>query len=195
MADKKTWFKFYRELINHPLVGFQKPFSRAEAWIWLLSEAKFDDSRDLRDFGGKQRYIITPRGSITHSIRFLARTWGWSPIKTTTFIKQLKNEYSITLKTIQQITQITICNYDKYQSIPAQQQEQQAPKIDTATNQAIGTNNKNYRTKELKELKKKETSEIVFNKINGEPNPEVTIKGLKKLYENIEAGKCTDENI
>lgn len=115
---KKNYILFYRELIDHPTVGFERPFSKAEAWIWLLSEAKYEDTAGLIDFGGKKRYVEQPRGTVTHSIRFLASAWGWNSKRVIRYLKTLKNDHSIALKRQQQITQISICNYNNYQPEP-----------------------------------------------------------------------------
>ena len=129
------WIKFYRSLINHDLVGFKKPYTKAEAWIWMLTEAKFEDTKEYRDFGGKERLIDMPRGTLTHSLRFMSKAFGWSTCKLKTFLNHLQNEKNIAQKPIQQITQITICNYDVYQSNETQQTIQQQNSNKTATKQ------------------------------------------------------------
>ena len=130
-----SWWKFYRELINHPKVGFKKPFKKSEAWIWMINEAQFKDNQDYRDFGGKERIIDMPRGTLTHSYRFMANAWGWSRQKVRRFLKCLENEQQVSLKVVQQMTQITICNYEKYQYGGKQQEVQQNDSRMTAEGQ------------------------------------------------------------
>jgi hypothetical protein len=62
-----------------------------------------------------ERLIETPRGSFTHSIRYLANAWKWSKTRVETFLKLLENEKMIVRKSRQGIGQITILNYDTYQ--------------------------------------------------------------------------------
>ena len=130
-----SWWKFYRELINHPKVGFKKPFKKSEAWIWMINEAQFKDNQDYRDFGGKERIIDMPRGTLTHSYRFMANAWGWSRQKVRRFLKCLENEQQVSLKVVQQMTQITICNYEIYQYGGKQQEVQQNDSRMTAEGQ------------------------------------------------------------
>ena len=86
----------------------------------MLCQAKFEDTEEYRDFGGKERLIEMPRGTLTHSIRFMSKAFGWSTTKLIKFLKDLENDESIVQKPIQQITQITICNYDLYQDTETQ---------------------------------------------------------------------------
>lgn len=112
---RKGYIKCYRSLISHEKVGFKKPFSKAEAWLWLIANARFQSGFDYIDFGGKEREINTPRGSITHSLRYYAEAFGWSVNKVIRFFNFLENDLQIEQKRIQQITQLKIVNYDYYQ--------------------------------------------------------------------------------
>ena len=157
------WIKFYRELLDHPLVGFKKPYSKAEAWIWMLSQSRFEDTKEYRDFGGKERLIDMPRGTLTHSIRFMSKAFGWSTSKLINFLKTLENDSQITQKTIQQITQITICNYNSYQGDSAQQPIQQRYSRNTAEIQQkneIKNDKYDKNGKNLLEREKKFASEL-----------------------------------
>ena len=109
---------FYRSTFDHTVTGAKKPFSRFEAWLWMLSEAcRKEEGREiLRDFGGKSRLIFEPYGALTHSSRFMAEAFGWSQKKVYTFLENLKITEMITSKQIQQITQINICNFYTYQN-------------------------------------------------------------------------------
>lgn len=155
------WF-FWRSLIKHHLVGFKKPFRKSEAWIWLLDQAQFKNTKDYRNFGDKERLIDMPRGTVTHSLRFMATAWGWSTNKVKRFLNQLENESMLTQKRIQQITQLTICNYDDYQGSRIQQRIQQKNSSETAEKQQ-----KNEIKKEKKVKKEKNI------KYNGKINPKI----------------------
>ncbi len=109
------YIKIYRSLAKHNVVGFKKPFSKFEAWIWMLLEAKYITQTEYIEFGNKSRIVETPRGSFTHSYRYLANAWGWSKNKTVVFLKDLEADNMITQKQVQQIKQTTICNYGTYQ--------------------------------------------------------------------------------
>ena len=101
----------------------------------MLCQAKFKDTKEYRDFGGKERLIEMPRGTLTHSIRFMSKAFGWSTTKLIKFLKDLENDESIAQKPIQQITQITICNYELYQDTEVQQEIQQKNSKVTARKQ------------------------------------------------------------
>jgi hypothetical protein len=150
------WIKFHRELMEHPLVGFKQPYSKSEAWIWMVTQARFEDTKEYRDFGGKERLINMPRGTLTHSIRFMSKSFGWSTCKIINFLKILENDSQIAQKSIQQITQITICNYERYQGDGTQQTIRQQHSRKTAT-----TQQKNEIKKEENE-KKEKNNKIFF---------------------------------
>ena len=126
------WIKFYRTLMEHPVIGFKKPLTKAEAWIWMLCEARFEDTKEWRNFGGKERLIDMPAGTLSHSLRFISGAWGWSIKKIKTFLKVLENEKQIAQNVTQQITQISILNYGIYQGKVTQQVTQQGNSKGTA---------------------------------------------------------------
>jgi hypothetical protein len=111
---KKGWIPLLKSTITHDTVGFKKPFSRFEAWVWLLSETNWEGSGKLMSFGGKERFIDCPAGTVTHSERFMASAWGWSRKKLRNYLFLLEQCDQITLKVVQQIRQITIVNWDVY---------------------------------------------------------------------------------
>ena len=100
-----------RGLLNHRIFK-PKKFSKAEAWIWLLCEARWKDWRE--DIGGKT--VTINRGQVPHSLRFMATAWGWSKGGTERFLNRLKIEAMIGTISIGGQNVITICNYNTYQS-------------------------------------------------------------------------------
>ena len=187
----KGWIRFYRELIEHPLVGFKKPYSKAEAWIWMLSQARFEDTKEYRDFGGKERLIDMPRGTLTHSIRFMSKAFGWSTSKLINFLKILENDSQITQKPIQQITQITICNYNAYQGDSIQQPIQQRYSRNTAE---IQQKNEIKNVKKDNNDKNKNTVEFDFNEIWGKyPKKDGRKESLKHFNATVKTKKDWDD--
>jgi len=126
---------FFRSLIEHKIIGFKTPYSKAEAWIWMVCEARFKDKSEQINFGSGERQIKTPRGSFTHSLRFMAKAWGWSTHKVIRYLSCLESDLMLTQKRTQQITQISICNYDTYQNTQTQQRTQQGNSKETARKQ------------------------------------------------------------
>jgi hypothetical protein len=54
----------YRGWMEHEVFGHE-PFSRRDAWVWLIENAAFADNQRLK------------RGQLCHSYRHLAATWKW----------------------------------------------------------------------------------------------------------------------
>ena len=103
------------------------PFSRREAWLWLISEACWQPRR--RVVGNVTIHL--KRAQLVASSRFLATTWDWSESAVRRFLAELRginarqwgadavtdaeSDAMIDAQTDAGITVITICNYDKYQ--------------------------------------------------------------------------------
>lgn len=127
--EGEGWIALHRSVIKHPIVGFGHPvkphdprrgsFSRAEAWIWLITEASFAD----RTFHGKDYTINLERGQLVGGRQHLAEVWNWSEKTVRGFLSKLQAELMITLATDEiranrrantpQI--ITLCKYLDYQ--------------------------------------------------------------------------------
>jgi hypothetical protein len=107
-------FGVARSVWDHPrLRRGKKPFSRLEAWIWLLSEASWRPRRVRLPSG----VFPIERGQLAHSIRFMATAWKWETTKVVRFLNDLKTDTMIATETATGITVTTICNYDKYQVV------------------------------------------------------------------------------
>jgi len=124
-----------RSLFEHHLWREGRIFSRFEAWIYLLKEARFEDTK-LYD-GNK--VIEIKRGQVYASIRFIAKAWKWSPKKVLGFFDLLINDEMIEKETLKETGQtvITICNYEEYNSISEkkkQQRKQQGNSKETKSN-------------------------------------------------------------
>ena len=131
------WRLVYKSAFDNPVTGAQKPYTKFEAWMWLLCEAAHEPYQKLVDFGGKERLINVERGQIAHSIRFIARAWGWKKTRTANFLNALKTAQMLGQQTGQQISILTICNFEIYQDPfsrkSGQQNGQQADSKRTAS--------------------------------------------------------------
>lgn len=101
----------YREAVDHPL--FKGHADKLGAWTWLLMRAAWKQTKI--DVSGK--IVTVERGQLSVSIRHLSEAWGWSKSTTERFITRLKTETMIETHSGTGRLLITICNYDKYQSI------------------------------------------------------------------------------
>ena len=116
-----------------------EPFTKREAWLWLVSEASWKP-RTVR-VGSK--VVDLERGQVAASVRFMAGAWQWEPTKVLRFLRALEGAQNIATDSATGVKRITICNYELYQSdhgqgatenaTPAQQ-----PRNSTATNEKKG---------------------------------------------------------
>lgn len=112
-----------RGILDHPVIGARKPYSRLEAWLWLLLEAAWKPHRVGMSTGyaGRGREVIElQRGQLTHSLRFMADKWGWSVKAVRSFLTGLEKGTMVATAKGTAQTVITICNYEVYQTPAAQ---------------------------------------------------------------------------
>lgn len=122
MAERLTnYIPISRKLFEHVFFSEQRVFSKFEAWVDLLQEARYDTKEGSRLIGGK--VIKIKRGEIPASLRYLAERWDWSKNKVDSFIKLLESEGMITKRTATGTTQtiITICKYNDYNALITQE--------------------------------------------------------------------------
>jgi hypothetical protein len=131
----KGYVLISRGLLKHPRFKPSGPLTQFEAWYWLIEAAAYAP-RDVPVMCGRRTdVIILAPGQLTHSIRFLAKAWGWGDKRVQRFLNVLKADGSIATKpaseaTTQTATQtgtpattqtttaqtvITLCNWAKYQ--------------------------------------------------------------------------------
>jgi len=158
---------------NNKLLKPQKPFSKFEAWVWMLMESCIneDGNEEPRNFGGKERMIRVEYGEFCHSERFMSEAWGWSRQKVSTFLQHLSSTLDpmITQKVSQQISVISICNFWKYQNPKKAKQASSKPAV--SQQQASSKPNLNNRTSKQINNKAKDmfrtTEEVVTEPLNG----------------------------
>lgn len=114
METLKNFIPINRRLFEHHFWCEERNFSRFEAWIYLIKEARFEDT-SVYD-GNK--VVPVKRGQLYVSIRHLASNFGWSTKKVLGFLSLLVSEKMIIKETAKETGQsvITICNYDIYNS-------------------------------------------------------------------------------
>lgn len=105
-----------RGILDHPIVGARKPFSYFEAWIWLLTEARWASGRIHVANGSGGKIVNLERGQLSHSLRYMATAWGWKIKRVRTFLRRLETDTQIGTQTGTGQTVITICNYNQYQN-------------------------------------------------------------------------------
>ncbi len=105
------FFVVNREFWNDP--DFRDgEMTQREAFLWLLSETAWKD----RTKRVGSTLVSLKRGQACHSVRFMAKAWGWSKTRVTRYLNVLKNRDTLRIEIGTGYTLITICNYDRYQS-------------------------------------------------------------------------------
>ncbi|MCW1985579.1 UNVERIFIED_ORG: hypothetical protein M2348_001311 [Sphingomonas sp. R1F5B] len=104
----------HREALDHHL--FRGDSARLGAWFWLIGKACWKPT--THDARG--RTITVERGQLCAGREYLAKEWGWSPSAVERFLVRLETEHMIERQTGQGKSVITICNYDKYQDVAAE---------------------------------------------------------------------------
>lgn len=127
-----------RGIFDHPLFASEKPFSKLEAWMWLISNANYQ----IGTFRNGNTVHQIPRGSIATRYRSLAREWKWSTNRVLRETQTWQKQNMIETQTEQGYLLITICNYDKYQLREKKREtatERQRNANGTATETAVET--------------------------------------------------------
>lgn len=175
------WIKLYRDIREHPVVGFGQPvkpndpargsYSRGEAFQDLLMEAQYKPG-SVRING---EVVALNIGQLMAARSYLAARWNWSEQTVRTFMAHLVNAGII--KTNQLSNQqsgvsrksapntVTICNYERYQAfseaVTAYVSTLKAPVDQPASNQLATSyqpaSNQNLRKKEVKKERIEDT--------------------------------------
>jgi len=116
---------------DHPVFP-REPFTTREAWEWLIAEAFWKEGRTRAG----QFVVDLERGQLCASVRFLAERWQWTPSKAERFLKRLKTEAMIETRCETGINIITICNYDKFQTLSHESETLSDTRNDTAPRRA-----------------------------------------------------------
>lgn len=104
------FYLMHRGWRNNPVFAGE-PYSRADAWIWLIENAAFAPHQ----IGIKGKTVTIGRGQLSHSLRHLATTWKWDEAKVRRFLSRIERDEMIRCVADAGQNVITICNYEKYQ--------------------------------------------------------------------------------
>ena len=158
------WISLHRKVFENPVIKPSRPYSRFEAWCWLIIKANHTDSK----FVLGNEIIKAGAGEVITSQKKLASRFGWGSTKVRNFLKLLENDTMIAVKTTPKTTRITISNYLTYQDSqtkkkPKTNRKQTADKLQTNT-----INNKNNYNNVNNVNKKDQFEDEVFTEKNQE---------------------------
>lgn len=106
-------FAVDRGIWDHDVLSENEPFSRREAWLWIVSEAAWKPHK-RRIIG---RTIDVSRGQYAGSLRFIASKWRWNEARVRRFLAALISSEMLVAKTDAGVTVLTVCKYDEYQRV------------------------------------------------------------------------------
>lgn len=117
-----SFYQMHRGWMDHPAFG-KEPYSRAQAWCWLIENAVWKETRVPVEGG----ILTLRRGQVAFSLRYLAKAWRWQTDKRVrVFLSSLTSDEMVRIESGPKTdagkdagrTVLTICNYAKYQ-VPA----------------------------------------------------------------------------
>lgn len=141
------WVAVSRSMRDHWLVGFGQPvtpmapergaFSRAEAWLDLIMECRYD-AGTVNNAGHRMELLA---GQLLGAVSWLASRWNWTPKTVRGFLDKLSCDGMIEFvgnsdrqKKGKQAKVLTVCNYSQYQIVAAPEGKQRANRGQTKGN-------------------------------------------------------------
>lgn len=115
MSEEARWVRICVDTLEHPVIGVKRrAYSRAEAWLWLISKAAWKPHQ----FRNNGKSMMLDAGQLPAGREYLAKTWRWTPQMVRTFLSELASEGMIEISQSKGhfANVVTICNYAKYQT-------------------------------------------------------------------------------
>jgi hypothetical protein len=189
-VSERGVFAIDRGIWDHPMFASSDPFSKREAWMWLISEAAWKPHR--RRIAGVLADLL--RGQLVHSLRHLAECWGWSLKRVRGFLSALEEDEMIATATDTGITVITICKYNEYQRVSLPKGTGSDTVRDTPTptpsHTARAHQGHNKEDKEYREYK-----EDSLSRVSEEASKEAKRSGLKSLGTQLPENWTPDDEL
>ena len=105
------YIRLHRKFWNNPTLNAGERFTRYDAWLWILTNANFENGA----FTIKGKTFHIKRGQYRTTIRHLSTVWHWDKTTVARFLSDIETEKMITAVRTQNGTLITVLNYNKYQ--------------------------------------------------------------------------------
>lgn len=110
------FIRLERNAFDHPML---KDPARFYAWFWMVARACWKPV----PFDIAGTIVTLERGQLCASVRQLANDWQWSKSAVDRFLSRLEAERMIEREAGHGKCVITICNYEKYQSLENSQRD------------------------------------------------------------------------
>jgi hypothetical protein len=108
----RGYLALYRKIQDHPFYKEKRIFSKYEAWIDLLIEARH--KLGYEDVMIGMNVVRCEHGQSIKSLRTWGERWGWTAKKVSRFFNLLEKMGQIRHENVTVTTRITILNYKKY---------------------------------------------------------------------------------
>lgn len=176
------WIKVHRQIQDCEIWDSDEPYDYRSAWIYLLLMANHRD----KDIMFNRKPMTIKRGQFLTSIRKLAEHWGWSKVKTASYLSTLEELQMIKKESDNTRTLLTIIKYEIYQGDTDTNEDtnQDTHKDTDKTPISHKQECKNVRKKEIY-IKADETPVFIELPLNDGSTHSVTEKvvcELKELY-------------
>jgi hypothetical protein len=122
-------FSVARDIWDHPVLNADEPFTRREAWMWLVSAAAWKPYKH----GDCGRIASLERGEFCHSIRFLERKWNWKSGRVERFLNVLEKHDMIRDTSRDGSKVYLISKYNEYQLGEAEYRDSKRDTIHDST--------------------------------------------------------------
>lgn len=188
VQNKARWVRVSTAILDHELFR-GKELCEAAAWLWLVTNAAWKPRRVRH----KGKLVDLQRGQLLAGRAFLAERFGWSEKKIRTWLKLLVTENMIENGQSKghYANVVTICNYDKYQSVEkseGQPKGQSAASVGPVEGQTLTKDTKLTNTADDTRARKIDTSEL-YDKLveaaNGSLHPLAVGMGLMAVSDPI----------
>jgi hypothetical protein len=112
LPDDEGYLAIWRRFFRHPFWQEKRKFSRAEAWIDILRSTHFED--EPRKVLVRGRLVEVGYGQCLMTTRYCGERWGWHKTACQRFFKLLSDMEQISIICVQQMSLITVLNYERY---------------------------------------------------------------------------------
>jgi len=142
MSEPFGFIKFYRSTWDNPVLKSKEPFSKIEAFIWIISNANWTEGRGY--YGNS--LVEIKRGQLLTSVLKMSEVFRWSNNKINGFLELLKKNETIAYEKHTKYTLITVVNYGLYQDVGTQNAHKKHSKSTSTAHQL-------HTIEEVKEVK------------------------------------------
>lgn len=115
--ERNGWIRLHRSIMDH---WIWTSHINSRRWLDILLMSSWDDCTVMF----LQKRVVLKRGQLVTSMRTLEKLWGTNAKTVLRFLHLLESEGMITTVRSKERTIITVCNYEKYQGLGVEDNNQ-----------------------------------------------------------------------